>query len=78
MVVVVPLPVVVTAPGFLVRVHDPEAGSPLKATVPVAVAQVGCVMVPTTGAVGVAGWAIMAISPEAGETHPAALVTVKV
>ena len=75
--VVVPLPVEVTAPGFLVSVHDPEAGSPLKGTVPVAVAQVGCVMVPTTGAVGVAGCGSTTAFVETGEMHPAALVTVK-
>ena len=31
-------------PGVLVIVHDPEAGSPDKITVPDGVAQVGCVM----------------------------------
>jgi hypothetical protein len=35
-------------------VHDPEAGSPLRATLPVVVIHVGCVMVPTTGAEGLA------------------------
>ena len=33
-------------------VHEPEAGRPLKTTDPVGVEQVGWVMVPTTGAVG--------------------------
>ena len=41
-------------PGVLVIVHDPEAGSPVRATVPVVVVHVGCVMVPTTGAEGLA------------------------
>ena len=35
-------------------VHDPEAGSPLTSTLPVVVIHVGCVMVPTTGAEGLA------------------------
>ena len=33
----------------------PDAGKPLKATLPVAVLHVGCVIVPTVGAEGVAG-----------------------
>ena len=35
-------------------VHDPEAGRPLKTTLPVGVVHVGWVIVPTTGAVGLA------------------------
>ena len=46
--VVVPL-------GDRVKVHVPVAGKPLRITLPVAKAQVGCVIVPTKGAVGVAG-----------------------
>ena len=74
----VPVPVEVTAPGFLVRVHVPEEGSPLRATLPVGTAQVGWVTVPTTGAVGTRGAALITTLPVAGETHPEALVTVKV
>ena len=48
--VVVPVPEI--APGLSVQV--PEAGKPLKATLPVAVVQVGGVIVPTIGASGVA------------------------
>ena len=44
----------VVPPGVLVMVHDPEAGSPLTSTLPVVVIHVGCVMVPTTGAEGLA------------------------
>ena len=40
------------APGLIVQL---PAGKPLNTTLPVANAQVGCVMVPTVGAVGVAG-----------------------
>ena len=48
-----PDPVMVEPPGAAVTVQAPVAGSPLKATLPVAVAQVGWVMVPTIGAEGV-------------------------
>ena len=53
------------------------AGSPLRTTLPVATVQVGWVIVPTTGAEGVAGCAVMTTLAEADEVHPAALVTVK-
>ena len=72
------MPVEVTAPGFLVRVHVPDEGRPLRATLPVGTGQVGCVLVPTTGAVGAAGTALITTLPVAGETHPEASVTVKV
>ena len=52
MVVVVPVPVEVTAPGVLVSVHVPVAGNPLRTTLPVATAHDGCVIVPTVGASG--------------------------
>ena len=53
-VLVVPVPVVVIVPGVLVNVQVPVDGSPFKITLPVASAQVGCVIVPTVGADGVA------------------------
>ena len=71
--VVVPVPVI--APGLIVQV--PVAGKPDNATLPVAKAQVGWVMVPTIGAVGVVGWALITTLAVALEVHPAALVTVK-
>ena len=74
--VLVPDPVVVIAPGDLVRVHVPEAGSPLRATLPVATVHVGWLIVPMTGAVGVEGWALMTTFPEETDTHPSSLVTV--
>ena len=55
MVELVPVPVVVVPPGVLVKVHVPVAGNPLSITLPVAKVQLGCVIVPTVGAVGVAG-----------------------
>jgi len=52
MVPLVPVPVVIIPPGVLVKVHVPVAGNPLRTTLPVATAQVGCIIVPTVGAVG--------------------------
>ena len=53
--VVVPVPVVLFPPGDLVIVHDPAEGKPLRSTLPVAAEHVGCVIVPTIGADGIAG-----------------------
>jgi hypothetical protein len=75
---VVPVPLIVTLPGKSVKVHVPVAGRPLRATLPVERAQVGWVMVPTTGAAGVSGWALIITFDDAGETHVRAFVTVKV
>jgi hypothetical protein len=77
-VILVPVPVVVMLPGFLVRVHVPEEGRPLRATLPVATSQAGWVLVPTTGAAGAEGIALITTLPVAGETHADASVTVKV
>ena len=51
-VVVDPVPVIVLEPYVIVQ--DPE-GSPVRTTEPVGVLHVGCVIVPITGAFGVAG-----------------------
>ena len=77
MVVLVPDPVVVSPPGCRVRVQDPEEGNPLKNTLPVETLQLGWVMVPTTGAVGVGGCALITTLEEDVEVHPEKLVTVK-
>ena len=50
MVLVVPEPTIF--PGLMVQ--EPLAGKPLRATLPVDKAQVGCVMVPTVGAAAAA------------------------
>ncbi len=76
MVVVLPLPVEVNPSGLLVRVHVPVAGSPLRGTVPVATSQSGWVIVPTPGAIGVGGCALMMIDPLGSDSQPAAEVTV--
>ena len=74
---VVPVPVIDTFPGILVRVQLPEAGSPLNATLPVDSAHVGWVIFPTTGAVGVSGWALITTFDDDADTHPLTFVTVK-
>ena len=77
-VIAVPAPEpVIVPPVETVTVQFPDAGSPLKATLPVAVPQVGWVMAPTIGAVGACGCALMTTLADAVEVHPAALVTVK-
>ena len=67
---------VVVPPGDLVKVHVPEAGNPFNTTVPVDIAHVGCVIVPTVGAVGDNGWAVIITLAEAGDMQPEELVTV--
>ena len=74
-------------PVIVVLVVEPEifpglitqfpAGNPLSATLPVATVHVGCVMVPTIGAEGVAGNGFITALKEADEIQPTELVTVK-
>ena len=71
-VAVVPVPVIVP-PEETATVHDPVAGSPLKATLPVAVEQVGCVIAPTVGASGADGSLRLAFTPVA-DVHPLAVI----
>ena len=78
MVVLVPVPVVVVPPGVTVSVHVPVAGNPLNTADPVVTVQVGCVVVPTAGAAGVAGCVLITTFADATEVHPAALATVNV
>ena len=73
-----PLPVVETGPGYLIRVHVPVEGKPLKTTLPVGNVHVGGVMVPTTGGEGMAGCAGIITLADEGEVHPSATVTVNV
>ena len=61
-------------PGFMVQFPE---GKPLKTTLPVAVAQVGWVIVPTDGTEGVTGCVLITTLAEAAEVHPKELVTVK-
>ena len=76
MVEVVPVPVEVVPPGDFVKVHVPVAGRPPKTTLAVAKAQVVWVIVPTVGAVGADGGAMISTLADADDTQPDALVTV--
>jgi hypothetical protein len=71
-VVVAPVPVI--TPGLIVQL---PAGKPLRITLPVATAHVGCVMVPTVGMAGAPGAVLITTLADGAETHPASLVTVK-
>jgi hypothetical protein len=73
----VPEPEIVTLPGILVIVQLPEAGKPLRITLPVELEHVVWVIVPTTGAVGAAGAGDIVASFDTGDVHPSALVTIK-
>jgi hypothetical protein len=75
-VVLVPVPVVVTPPGVLVNVQVPDEGNPLNTTLPVETLHVGCVMVPIVGAFGVTGCELITTLAEETDTHVEALVTV--
>jgi hypothetical protein len=77
-VVPVPVPVEVLPPGVLVIVQVPVAGRPLKATLPVATAHVGWVIVPVTGGDIDAGCEFITTLPDGAETQPAVAATVKV
>ena len=71
-------PVIVDPPGVADTVQGVE-GKPPNATLPVAVAQVGWVIVPTIGADGVTGWAFITAGVDNTDVHPEAVrVTVKV
>jgi hypothetical protein len=67
---VVPDPLTVWFTGRSVSSQFHDDGSPLKATLPVDTAQVGCVIVPITGGVGVAGWALIITFDDPAEIHP--------
>ena len=70
------VPVPVIAPGLIV--HVPVAGRPFNTTVPVGAAhEEGCVTVPTIGAVGATGGALITTSADGFDIHPAAAVTLK-
>jgi hypothetical protein len=73
-----PVPVEVMPPGFLVNVHVPVGGNPLRATPPVGTVQVGCVTVPVAGVAGVDGCAFITTLPVGAEIQSDAFVTRKV
>jgi hypothetical protein len=53
-VILVPVPAVVSPSGLRVSIHIPVAGKPLSATLPVGIKHVGLVIVPITGVEGIA------------------------
>lgn len=59
-VLLVPVPLMVIPPGFLVNVQAPVPGNPDIMTLPVAVEQVGWVKVPIIGIAGTTGAALIA------------------
>lgn len=70
-VLLVPVPEI--APGLIVQF---PAGNPFKTTLPVATPQLGWVIVPTVGAVGVTGCTFITAFAETDEIQPTELVTV--
>ena len=73
-----PIPILVTAPGVRVNVQVPVAGKSLKTTLAVAKLQLGWVIIPMVGAVGVAGCVLISTLVVAMEEHPDELATVNV
>jgi hypothetical protein len=60
-------------PGLMIQLPE---GKPLKTTLPVATAQVGCVTAPTKGIAGVAGCGFMTTFADTGEMQPTEFLTV--
>jgi hypothetical protein len=75
-VVLVPVPEVAVPPGNLVKIQVPEAGKSFSITLPVAIVQVGWIIVVTVGTAGVDGCALMNTLADTGDVHPDTLVTV--
>lgn len=73
-----PVPDIVTPPGLLVSVQDPDAGNPLSTTLPVEVAQVGWVISPITGTDGADGCGLITTFAVEADIHPSELVTINV
>lgn len=75
-VVLVPVPNVVIAPGKRIRVQVPVDGRPLSITLPVDTVHVGVVIVPTVGGEGITGCAGITTLVDDVEVQPSELVTV--
>lgn len=78
MVVLVPEPLVVTPPGLRVIVQSPVAGRLFSTTLPVGTAQVGCVIVPGTGATGLAFTVSEYVADATAQGEPSGLLVVTV
>ena len=74
----VPVPFDVIAPGFRINVHVPDAGKPFSTTLPVATVHVGCVLVPTVGAAGVAFTVRVYVAVASAQGAPRGLLVVTV
>jgi len=74
-VIVLLAPVAVIPPGLIVQI---PVGKPDKTTLPVDMAHVGCVIVPTIGADGVIGCVPIIMLSEGNDIQPTPLLTVKV
>ena len=61
------------APGLMIQF---PAGKPFNTTLPVATKQVGCVTMPTIGAIGVPGCEMITTLADAEEVHPNEFFTV--
>lgn len=74
----VPVPVVLTVPGYRISVQVPDEGKSNNITLPVDTVHDGCVIVPTEGAAGIGGCAFIKTLSDGEDIHPVELVTVKV
>ena len=74
-VLLVPVPVVVIVPGYMVSVQAPSPGNSVIFTLPVARLHVGDVMLPAKGVADVSGWSLITKLADGGETHPDELLT---
>ena len=77
-VVLTPVPDVITLSGERVRDHVPDEGKPLSITLPVETVHVGFVIVPTTGAEGSAFTVRVNVVAAASHGEPSGLLVVTV
>ena len=68
-VLLVPVPEVLTPPGVLVITQLPVGGKLFNTILPVAEVHVGCVIVPIVGGVGVTGCGLIRTSAEGNDVH---------
>ncbi len=73
----VPDPLLVIPPGYLVNTHAPLEGRPLSTTPPVATPHVGWVILLIWGSAGVTGWVFMTAELEALDVQPSVFLTVQ-
>ena len=71
------MPVLISPSGELIKVHVPDAGNPLNATLPVELVQVGWVIVPMSGAVGTDETGLITAFADSADVQPSVFVTSK-